>query len=133
MLSERPANQSLWEAAGFWDPPPSFLALLRYLGHTKDKAAAKVRPTGQIYLGISMSVYDMHLVSRQDGEISGLKDTTLGGSQTRSQENTGAWVWSPMMPGFIFTINWASLSHFAINTYNTISLFVSHHFFLIEW
>lgn len=60
-----------------------------------------------------MNVYNMHLVSRQDGEISGLKDMTLGGSQTRSHENTVSMgVVPPMIPGFIFTINWASLSHF---------------------
>lgn len=59
-----------------------------------------------------MNVYNMHLVSRQDGEISGLKDMTVGGSQTRPQENTVRMgVVPPVIPGFIFTINWASLSH----------------------
>lgn len=119
----------------FENLPPSGILLpswpcCAYLIHTKDNFIAKEEPTGQVNPSTSINVYNMHLMSRKDSEISGQEDMALGGNQTRSWGREIQWGWAWFLHWYLDSSAPLTGHHsppLAVNTY--IIIIVSHHSF----
>lgn len=91
-MSERAASQGPREPCRLLESLLPSRPCCAYLIHTKDIFTAKAEPTGQVSSSTYINIYNMHLVSRRDSDISDKENMILGGGKRVRMTVPGTWI-----------------------------------------